>query len=99
VAWTGEPCEAPQTLSLAARRVMFLADGLQQAPCLPALPPSRRVVYGLTGGFESRQKLSVDGLQALFDERRWIDDVGHWTIVLHAAVTRHPELPIGRVVP
>jgi hypothetical protein len=73
---------------------MFLADGLQQAPCLPALPPNGRVVYGLTGGFESRQKFSVDGLQALFDERRWIDDVGHSTIVLDAAVTRHPQLPI-----
>jgi hypothetical protein len=74
---------------------MFLGDGLKQAPRLPALPPSRRVVYGLTGGFESRQKLSVDGLQTLFDERRWIDDVGHSAIVLDAAVRRQPELPFG----
>jgi len=77
---------------------MFPADGLQQVPCLPALPPSRRVAYGLTGGFESRQKLSVDCLQALFDERRWIGDVRHSTIVLDGTVRPHPELPISRWV-
>ena len=48
---------------------MVLPDRLQQPLGLSALPPSRRVIYGLTSGFECRPKLSVDGLQTLFDER------------------------------
>jgi hypothetical protein len=73
---------------------MFLADGREQAPCLSALSPSRRVIHCVTSGLESRQKLSVDGLQTLSDDRRGIDDVGHSTILLDAPVRRHPELLI-----
>ena len=47
---------------------MFLPDGRQQALGLSALPPSGRVIDGLTGGFESRPKLSVDCLHTLCDE-------------------------------
>jgi len=73
---------------------MFLADGLQQAPCVSALSPRPRVIQGLTSGLESRQKLSVDRLQTLFDERRGIDDVGHPTILLDASVRRHRDVPL-----
>jgi hypothetical protein len=75
---------------------MFLADGREQAPCLSALSASRSLIHCLTSGLESRQKLGVDGLQTLSDERRGIDDVGHSTILLDVPVRRHPELPISR---